>query len=217
MALAGNDGEGFDLIKGLRQTGVDTTYMARDDDIYTPTYTKTFFEYPDGMEETHRIDIKNRKPTPPRVEREIVRSLLELEDKVDAFVCLEQLENGSFGVFTEKVLETLADIGGRGKAKVFADSRFHIAGFKNAVVKCNDIEVLRATGMQAAGDMDRRSYFDLVERAMRRAEEQQTAYVCFVRQRRHQGASGKEIITVPAFTVEGRWTYAGRATLRWRG
>jgi bifunctional ADP-heptose synthase (sugar kinase/adenylyltransferase) len=149
LALTGDDGEAFDLLKGLRESGVDTSFVVRHGDIFTPTYTKTFFDYPDRKEETHRIDVKNRRPTPEEAERRVIGNLLEIERRVDAIICLEQLKDKDCGMFTDAVIETLSGISARGAARVLVDSRFNIAKFRNVIKKCNDAEILNA--LSAAG------------------------------------------------------------------
>ena len=201
LALTGNDGEGFDLKKGLRETNVDTDYMVSDDSIFTPTYTKTFFDYEDRMEETHRIDIKNRRQTSRKTEERIIANLKALEDKVDAFVCLEQIPNGACGVFTPRVIETLAEIGKNGKAGVFVDSRFHIADFHDVIVKCNDLEILRSAGFKV---QEGEAHWRSVEDAMKQAGKD-TSRPMFI----SCGELGMkvytegEVKTIRAFRVEG--------------
>ena len=145
VALLGDDGEAFDLIKGLQATRVDTQYMVRSAEVFTPTYTKTFFDYSHGLEETHRIDIRNRKATPESAERQLIDNFYALAEKIDLLICLEQLKNSAFGVFTPSVLEALQDIAKLNPEMIImADSRYNITGFKHMTIKCNDVEAVRA-------------------------------------------------------------------------
>ncbi|MCI8292541.1 MAG: hypothetical protein HFH53_03280 [Hespellia sp.] len=89
VALIGDDGDGYDLLQALKRTNVNTDYMVKDAQISTSTYVKTFFDYRDHLEETHRIDIKNLKPTRRETEDQIIANLKALRDKVDVFICLE--------------------------------------------------------------------------------------------------------------------------------
>ena len=205
VALTGADGEGYDLRRSLEATGCDTHYMVAEDGRFTPTYTKTFFERENGVEETHRIDLKNRMRMTEETERAIIRNLLELEEKVDAFVCLEQLEHGDFGVFTAPVIETLSEISQRGKARVFVDSRFNIRKFKNMIQKCNDNEVLRVAGFpfefDGPFDAERNGKVEDAMRMMRTDARYPMFVTC--------GKLGmkvldeEKILTVPAYHVEG--------------
>lgn len=205
VGITGNDGEAFDLCKALENTGCSTRYMVAQEGRFTPTYTKVFFERPDGLEETHRIDTKNRSRMAPENEDRVIANLLELEKQVDAFVCLEQLADGDCGVFTDRVIETLRQISLRGKARVVVDSRFHIAKFRDMIVKCNDNEILRAAGIVAEldGPFDRERVAR-VEKAMRSLQ-QNPKFPMFV----SCGADGIRVLendricTVPACRVEG--------------
>jgi bifunctional ADP-heptose synthase (sugar kinase/adenylyltransferase) len=145
LALTGDDGESYDLIKGLRASNVNTEYMVKSEDIFTPTYTKTMFDLPSGLEETHRIDIKNRKPTPVSAEKQMILNLYRVAENIDALIVLEQLKDGSCGTFTKKVKKALSDLAvQRPGLIIMADSRFNIAGFSGLTVKCNDLEAVRA-------------------------------------------------------------------------
>jgi len=103
------------------------------------------FDYNGKLEETHRIDIQNRKPTPKNVEEQLVANFYDLAEKVDAIICLEQLKNGTYGVFTSAVIAALTNIA-RQKPDlvIMADSRFHALDFERMIVKCNDLEAVRA-------------------------------------------------------------------------
>ena len=205
VGVTGNDGEAFDLRKGLEETGCSTQYMVAEEGRFTPTYTKVFFDRPAGMEETHRIDSKNRTRMSPENEEKVIANLLELEKRVDAFVCLEQLADGDCGVFTDRVIETLRQISLRGKARVLVDSRFHISKFKDMIVKCNDNEALRAAGIEAEFDgAFNQERVAKVEKAMRKLQ-QNPKIPMFI----SCGTDGirvlenDEIRTVPAYHVEG--------------
>lgn len=168
IGILSNDGEGFELEKSLKATGVDTTYMIRTDEFFTPTYTKTIFadSLTGKMEETHRIDIKNRKHLTEQLQQEIIHNIRILEKEVDAFVCLEQLKDGECGIFGALVRSELARVGREGRARVFVDSRYHIQDFKDVIIKCNDLEVLRAVGVPGKEGETKQDYFLKVEQAM---------------------------------------------------
>jgi len=145
VAILGDDGEAYDLVKGLQATGVDTQYTVRSPEMFTPTYTKTFFDYPQGIEETHRIDIQNRNPTPESTQEQLIAGFNALADKVDAIICLEQLRHNECGVFTSSVHASLKDIAKRDSGLVMlADSRFNMFDFRYMSRKCNDVEAVRA-------------------------------------------------------------------------
>ena len=206
VAVTGDDGEAFDLRKGLRATGCDDSYMVAEDGRFTLTYTKVFFEGRDGsVEETNRIDLKPHSLTSPETEARVIANLLELEDKVDAFICMEQIPNGDYGTLTGGVIDTLCAIARRGKARVLADSRFNLNRFHNVIAKCNDNEILRLVGIDAEldGEFDD-TRASQVEQAMRAYHEREGAPV-FV----SCGKAGFRVLeggimrSIPAYRVSG--------------
>jgi len=149
LNVLGDDGEAYDLCKALAAMDIDTRYMVTEDGRFTPTYCKTFFTG-ETLEETHRLDLRNRSRMSRDSERKVTEHLLALEPKVDAIVCLEQVPNGDYGVFTQPVIDTLKAINARGRARVLVDSRFNIGRFAGMTVKCNDHECLHAAGVAEA-------------------------------------------------------------------
>lgn len=205
LALMGDDGESYDLLKGLHATNVNTEYMVRSGEVFTPAYTKTMFDLPPGLEETHRIDIKNRKPTSGSAEKEMISNLYSVAEKADALIVLEQLIDGSCGVFTKGVIKALSDIAAQKPDLVIvADSRFNIAGFSGLTVKCNDLEAVRAaypgTRLLPGQEIDGA----LVEKAMEsiaRRTGKDVFVTCGAKGIKVKDAGGIE--TVPGFKVEG--------------
>lgn len=200
--VIGNDGEGYDLCQALKATGVSTKYMVTEEGRFTPTYCKTFFNKA-IPEETHRIDLRSRSRMSRTSERQVIDNLLALENKVDAIICLEQIPNGDYGVFTQPVIETLQAISQRGQVKVFVDSRFNVARFKNMIVKCNDYECLRAAGVILPPE-DSVEWSKAVDAAIEKLQNTST-YPMFV----SCGAAGMKafyegkVHHIPGFHVEG--------------
>ncbi len=209
LGILSGDGEGFELEKGLKETGVDTSYMVRTDEFFTPTYTKTFFEDEAAgqMDETHRLDLKNRKHLTKELEEEIIQYIRILENKVDAFVCLEQLEDGECGIFTDSVRKELSRVGKQGTAKVFVDSRFHIRMFDNAIIKCNDLEALRSLEWAAP---ENESYLSQIDRAVKKlSENRKQPVIVSCGETGMKVWDGKAVKTVPAFLTEGEVDICG--------
>jgi bifunctional ADP-heptose synthase (sugar kinase/adenylyltransferase) len=209
IALVGDDGEAFDLIEGLRATGVDTAFIVKHEDIFTPTYTKTFFEYRDRKEETHRVDIKNRHPTPADAERRVISNLRGVAERVDAIICLEQLKDKNCGMFTDAVIDTLSDINRRGVTRAFADSRFNIAKFGDVIKKCNDAEILNAAGIgedKAHGA----GRFALVDAALRKlGGDSPLPFFVSCGERGFKVLHGGRVTDVPAYSPPGPYDICG--------
>lgn len=148
IGATGDDGEGYDLRKGLRATGVDTDLLIRSDLIFTPTYTKPMF---DGAVETNRLDIRNRGVFPAEIEAKIIASIRNIADEADAIIALDQVVERNTGVVTDAVRKALAAIGREKPGLIiFADSRANIRLFDNIIVKCNHSEV---SGGLSAGEI----------------------------------------------------------------
>ena len=63
--LVGDDGNGFDLLRGLKEKQVDYEGMIEVAGYSTPTYIKPMVRKTDGTEyEINRMDIKMRKEIP---------------------------------------------------------------------------------------------------------------------------------------------------------
>ena len=63
LGVIGQDGQGYELKRGLVEAGVGIEYLLERPDLFTPTYTKPMVRKRDGREhEIQRLDIKNRSP-----------------------------------------------------------------------------------------------------------------------------------------------------------
>ena len=211
LGLLSEDGDGFELEKELRKTGVDTSYMIRTDKYFTPTYIKTFFEdkYTDYMEETHRLDIKNREHLPKILQDRIIANIRALEDKVDAFVCLEQIQDRECGIFSERVIGELARIGKEGKCHVLADSRYHIRDFCNVIKKCNDLEAISALGYCKEKGKEDQYFTQLNEAVLTLAIECEKPVIVTCGEAGMKVSENGAVKTIPAFPVKGKLDICG--------
>ena len=145
LGVVADDGEGYELVKCLKNAGVDTGYLIKTTDGVTPSYIKPMLMNQKGTQELNRIDIKNRKPISAENEALIIQWLQELSGKVDAVVILDQVNETDCGVVTARVRDAISDIGAKNEDLVmYADSRHYITGFRNIIVKCNQYELVRA-------------------------------------------------------------------------
>ncbi len=140
VAGVGRDGEGFELREALAQLPA-----VRMDGLFdwpgrrTPTYAKPMLMTAgQPPRELNRLDIKNREPTPPTVEAEIIRQLDRVWPEVDALLVLDQVSELNCGVITAGVRQRLTELADRDPAKfVLADSRERIHEFRSVCVKPN--------------------------------------------------------------------------------
>jgi rfaE bifunctional protein kinase chain/domain len=152
LGVIGDDGEGYELKRGLVDRGVDIELLIQRADLFTPTYTKPILREPDGQEhEIQRLDTKNRSPLPADVEEQVIARLRTLVPKADAVVVADQVQGRNrssdvlAGVITDRVREQIARLALRYPDKTFAaDSRQRIGLFRHVIIKPNRREAVLA-------------------------------------------------------------------------
>lgn len=145
VSLVGNDGDGWEMCKLLRERRVDTSGIIVSDEVVTPSYIKPRFP-----EEGNRYDIKNFRPTPLAIQEQIIANVEHALRNVDALILLDQICEPNTGVLTEKVRNVICAMADRYPDKlIFADSRAFIDKFTRVVIKCNNFEAAKMTGRRA--------------------------------------------------------------------
>jgi bifunctional ADP-heptose synthase (sugar kinase/adenylyltransferase) len=146
VSVIGSDGEGFELLRALRDRRVETTGVVVRSDRMTPTYTKPMLSQATGpARELNRLDIKNRSAASADQDREVIAQLDALAASVDAVIVADQVTERNQGVVTDAVREHVALLASRHPKCVFlADSRRHIGLFRNCITKPNRRELLEA-------------------------------------------------------------------------
>lgn len=141
ITIFGDDGEGYELMQALAaMPAVDSNGIIRTRSRRTPTYTKPMR---DGFE-LHRLDIKNRTPTPDELQTRIIESLKSYAGGFDALLVLDQVSEVDCGVVTSRVRDWICDWAAvPGRPFVLADSRERIGMFRNVAVKPNHAEASR--------------------------------------------------------------------------
>ena len=158
LGFIGDDGEGYELKQGLTDISVDVDLLIDTPDRLTPTYTKPMTIDKTGAErEINRLDIKNRTPTPPHIEDQIIQRLRSALPELDGVIVADQVEEPDCGVITAGVRAELADLARKHRGKYFfVDSRAHIGRFRNAILKPNRREASRAIHPEWDGGVDGR-------------------------------------------------------------
>lgn len=149
LSLIGPDGEGYELVKALQAFGVDVSWLIKASGRRTPTYMKPIMRELDGREhELNRIDIKNRTPMPPELEKTVILYLQKLIPEVQGVAIVDQVEEQDCGVVTKKVREEIEHLAATFPDKIFiADSRARIGLFRGMIVKPNRREAATAFGL----------------------------------------------------------------------
>jgi rfaE bifunctional protein kinase chain/domain len=146
LGVVGDDGEGYELKRGLVERGVDIEPLIQRAGLFTPTYTKPMVREPDGREhEINRLDVKNRSPLPVEVEEQVIGRLRGLVPEVDAVVVADQVPERNCGVITDRVREEIGRLALAHPDKIFAaDSRQCIGLFRHVIIKPNRREATLA-------------------------------------------------------------------------
>ena len=148
ISFVGDDGEGFSLRQLLgRMPSVDSTCLLTCPDRATPTYSKPMLQDAGTVQELHRLDIKNRTPTPEPVVQAILKHLEAQWASFDAVLVLDQVSEAECGVVTRAVREAVCGLAKSQPKFVLADSRERIGLFRHVSVKPNEAEAMRAVGV----------------------------------------------------------------------
>ena len=154
LGVIGDDGEGYDLRRGLKERRVEIDDLIVSPDRMTPTYTKPMRRMPGGEVEMDRQDIKNRTPLPTGLEDDVVARLELLIPEVDSVIILDQVDDRNLGVVTDRVRNRLAQLAETHAPKVFfADSRSHINEFRNVAIKPNRYEAAKCIDSSVEEDV----------------------------------------------------------------
>ncbi|MGQ9914246.1 MAG: bifunctional heptose 7-phosphate kinase/heptose 1-phosphate adenyltransferase [Thermogutta sp.] len=144
VGFTGDDGEAYDLRKGLTALRCATRHLHVVPERMTPTYTKPRDADDLTLRGEHsRYDLKNREPLPEGVLRRIAQSVDYLLPTLDALIVLDQVEEEDCGVITFAMRQFLAERAAIWPSVVFwADSRRRIRRFRGLIAKCNRHELL---------------------------------------------------------------------------
>jgi len=145
VGFIGDDGEGFELVRGLRRMGADANGLAVRRDRFTATYCKTLVREASGRRELERLDTKNRAPIPDELNEALVSELREVALEADAVIAQDQVREAECGAITGRVRGVLAELAAQYPDKVwFGDSRTRTGEYRNLIVKPNREECCAA-------------------------------------------------------------------------
>jgi rfaE bifunctional protein kinase chain/domain len=156
LGVIGDDGQGYELRRGLTERGVDVEPLIQRADRFTPTYTKPMVREKDGREhEIQRLDIKNRSPMSAEVEDLVIGQLRALVPRVDGVILADQVPEANYGVITDRVRAEIGELALCHPEVVFAaDSRVRIGLFQHIIVKPNAREATLAVRPDWAGEVN---------------------------------------------------------------
>lgn len=161
VSLLGEDGDGWEMLKCLRERGVETDAVVSSPRVVTPSYIKPLFPV-----EGNRFDIENLVHTPAEIEDELIERIRTELPRADALVVMDQVATPNTGVMTDRVREFLCAAAAEHPGKlVIADSRTSIDRYTNVVVKCNNFEAASIIGAaETEGPFDAGEVFENLEK-----------------------------------------------------
>ncbi len=179
VGITGDDGESYDLRKGLARLGCSDEHLHMAPGRFTPTYLKPRDRADATLAGEHsRYDTKNRTPTPPDLQRKVLDSLASLLPQVDAVIVLDQVEEADCGVITAAVTPAISQLAAANPRVIFwADSRRFIRRFRNVIIKPNQFEIM---GIAAPRPTDVVDLADLAA-AVAQVRRENNAPVCCTR------------------------------------
>lgn len=144
LGVVGDDGEGYDLCRGLERLGCTTAGLIRSGDISTPTYLKPRDLGVAGLAGEHsRYDTKNRRPLPAAFANQLTANLQALLGALDAVVIMDQVESENCGVVSAAFRAKLNEFAERTPNVIFwADSRRFIREYRRMIIKPNQFEAV---------------------------------------------------------------------------
>ena len=156
VGFTGDDGEAYELRRGLADLNCSTDHLHTTSERFTPTYLKPRDKSVPGLAGEHsRLDTKNRQSTPPNVQQAVINSLAAVVRQVDAVIVMDQVENRNCGIVTEAVRSQVIDFADANSHVVFwADSRRHIREFRHVIIKPNEFEAVGCDNPQPGNLVD---------------------------------------------------------------
>jgi len=143
LGCLGEDWRGREYLAILQRLGADTTGLIIDAKRWTDTYIKPLRKgISDVIYEDPRLDFLNSEPLSAETEERLLAELDALD--CDALCVCDQTH---FGCITPAIRTKLGQLG-RDGLTVIVDSRYHIAEYRNVLVKPNELEASRALGLQ---------------------------------------------------------------------
>ncbi len=149
IGIAGEDGEGFELVRALNVLpGVDASGIVQSPSRRTFTYTKPLLHEPGHPpRELSRLDIKNWDATPGELSAKVAAHLAGVAQSLDALIIMDQVDVPDTGVVTRPVLHAVGAVAAASPVlPILADSRRSLRGFPPSIFKMNAAELALLSG-----------------------------------------------------------------------
>jgi rfaE bifunctional protein kinase chain/domain len=157
LGFAGEDGEGFELIRALRcMPRVRIDRFLQTPHRRTFTYCKPLVVEPNKPpRELNRLDLKNWSPTPVEVQEQVISAVRAEAERIDALVIMDQVDLAGTGALTASVLSAVGEIARqRPQLRILADSRRGLRGYPAVGWKMNRAELDKLRGGAPAANLE---------------------------------------------------------------
>ncbi|MBI5832799.1 MAG: carbohydrate kinase [Armatimonadetes bacterium] len=148
VGFRGADGDGYELRRALRRSGVSTTTLLDTDERCTPCYCKPLVcREGQPPEELSRLDTKNRTRTSTELEDRVSEALEIAAARCQAIIVADQVPEPDCGVVTARLREFISQLAQVApELVIMVDSRCNIGAFRGVSIKPNGHEVVAAFG-----------------------------------------------------------------------
>lgn len=205
VGFSGDDGEGYELRRAMAQLGLELDGFFCCPTRFTPTYGKPCYIDPTDTDpslstELERLDIKNRRPTPVRLQEDMMAYIRSRLGSWDGLILVDQVSEANCGVLTSRMRKFLtAEARRRPEKTCLVDSRERIHLFKHAILKPNQFEASQAV----TGKRRRASLRAATEHARRLASAARRPVFLTLGKRGMLVADGQRIDHIKPFPVAG--------------
>ncbi len=154
VGVVGDDGEGFELRRGLQERGVDCSRLLTVPERPTPVYMKILEPDGEGWREHDRLDVFPRKPLQRDHEERLLDELEGACEGAGALVIADYGETGKAGVVGGAARERASRLARqRPGLTVVADSRLRLDLFEGVAIKPNELELRRLLELPEEGNL----------------------------------------------------------------
>ncbi len=136
LGVVGDDGDGYELRRSLRQHGIDERAMVVAADRYTPTSIRPVIVGATPMpHELERLDIRSRTPIATSTTTALIERLRALVSQVHAVIVVDHVSEEECGVVTSRLRLEIADLSDRHQNVWFLATSHHRIGlFRHVII-----------------------------------------------------------------------------------
>lgn len=154
LGVIGDDGDGYELRRSLRQHGIDERAMVVAADRCTPASICPVISSATSVpHELERLDIRSRTPLPSSTTTALIERLRALAAQTHAVIVADHISEEECGVVTSRLRLEIADLAARHRDVWFLATSHHRIGlFRNVMVVPNARECVRAVYANDSGN-----------------------------------------------------------------